>query len=110
MPVRIEIQTSAVERRVKAAFDAGLGALSREVLKDCNRFCKRDTGALIASSLAYSQPDRGVLVWRTPYARRQYWAIPASGGGGTWRWCEAAKRRCARRWRDLAQRNMGERL
>lgn len=108
MPVRINISQSAVTARVTGAFQAGLPQLSEEILNDCNQFCKEDTGALIASSLVHSRPQEGKLIWQTPYARRQYWAIRTAfktvNPGATWRWCEYAKQRFKARWERQAQR------
>lgn len=108
MPVRVSISQAAVTAKVESAFRAGLPQLSEAILSDCNRYCKEDTGTLIASSLVHSKPDRGLLIWQTPYARRQYWEIRTAykdvNPGATWRWCEAAKRHCVDKWRTQAQR------
>lgn len=110
MPVKINIRQHAVEARVMGAFEAALPQLSEEVLNDCNQFCKEDTGTLIASSLVHSKPQEGLLIWQTPYARRQYWAIRTAfktvNPGATWRWCEYAKQRHLAKWRRQAQRLM----
>lgn len=107
MPVRINIQQHAVEARVMGAFKAALPQLSEEILNDCNQFCKEDTGALIASSLVHSRPSEGKLIWQTPYARRQYWAIRTAfktvNPGATWRWCEYAKQRFLTKWAQQAK-------
>jgi hypothetical protein len=108
MPVRINLHQNAVEARVSGAFQNALPQLSEEILNDCNQFCKEDTGTLIASSLVHSRPQEGKLIWQTPYARRQYWAIRTAfktvNPGATWRWCEAAKQRHKARWERQAQR------
>ena len=106
MPVRINIRQHAVEARVMGAFKAALPQLSEEILNDCNQYCKEDTGALIASSLTHSRPQEGKLIWQTPYARRQYWAIRTAfktvNPGATWRWCEYAKQRFLTKWTQQA--------
>lgn len=110
MPVKINIQKHAVEAKVKGAFDASLPLLSEEILNDCNQYCKEDSGALIASSLVHSRPKEGKLIWMTPYARRQYWAIRTAfktvNPNATWRWCEYAKQKCLEKWNRQAQRLM----
>lgn len=107
MPVKINIQKHAVEARVMGAFKASLPQLSEEILNDCNQYCKEDTGALIASSLTHSRPQEGKLIWQTPYARRQYWAIRTAfktvNPGATWRWCEYAKQRFLAKWAQQAK-------
>lgn len=107
MSVKINLHRGAVEARVSNAFKASLPQLCEEILNDCNQFCKEDTGALIASSLTHSRPQDGKLVWQTPYARRQYWAIRTAyttvNPGATWRWCEYAKQRNLEKWKLQAQ-------
>ena len=114
MPVKINIPTGAVEAKVTAAFKAGLPQLSEEILNDCNQYCKEDTGTLIASSMVHSRPEQGKLIWQTPYARRQYWAIRTAfktvNPNAVWRWCEAAKRHHLDRWTRQAQRLMESNL
>jgi hypothetical protein len=114
MPVKINISKSAVTAKVSGAFQSALPQLSEEILNDCNQYCKEDTGMLIASSYVHSKLDEGKLIWQTPYARRQYWAIrtafKAVNPGATWRWCEAAKQRHKARWERQAQRLMEDNL
>lgn len=106
--VRVDIDKAQCVAKVMAGFNKGLGLLSNEILNDCNQYCKQDTGALIASSLIHSRPDEGVLVWRTPYALRQYWEIPTAyqdvNPQATWRWCEYAKQARIDIWERQAQR------
>ena len=110
MPVKIRIQQSAVEAKVMGAFQASLPQLSEEILNDCNQFCKEDSGTLIASSLVHSRPQEGRLIWQTPYARRQYWAIRTAfrmvNPNAAWRWCEYAKQKDLQKWNLQAQRLM----
>ena len=111
MPVKIQISETAVETKVKTAWKKGLYALSTEILADCNEYCKEDTGALIASSNTHSRPKEGRLIWQTPYARRQYWAIQTSlTPGRTWKWCETAKRKNLSRWKQKAEEGLRKNL
>ena len=111
MPVKISISTQKVEAKVMTAWENGLAKLSEEILADCNEYCKEDQRTLINSSLASSQPEQGLLVWETPYAKRQYWAIKTSlTPGRTWKWCETAKRKNKNRWRELAEKGLRENL
>ena len=111
MPVKISISSARVESRVKSAWQDGLENLSNEILADCNEYCKEDQGTLISSSMAHSLPKEGKLIWETPYAKRQYWAIKTSlTPGRTWKWCETAKRKYKTRWKDLAERGLRENL
>ena len=111
MPVRINIDPARVAAKVNTAWKAGLPILSEEILADCNEYCKMDTGALIDSSLTHSRPQKGILIWQTPCARRQYWDIETSlHEGRTWKWCETAKQRRKDRWDRLANKALNDNL
>ena len=111
MSVKININQRKVAQKVETAWESGLPALSAEILADCNELCKEYTGTLIQSSLIHSQLDKGLLIWQTPYAKRQYWAIKTSlTPGRTWKWCETAKRKHKERWKRLAERGLRENL
>jgi len=71
--VKITLDRNAVKRRIEQAGSRGLFILSNEVLKDANFYAKEDTSELIKSSLRASKPETGLLVWDTPYAKRQYY-------------------------------------
>ena len=111
MPVKINISTQKVEAKVMTAWEKGLAKLSEEILADCNEYCKEDQRTLIRSSLTHSKPEKGLLIWETPYAKRQYWAIKTSlTPGRTWKWCETAKRKWKSRWKKLAEQGLRDNL
>ena len=107
MSVVIDINTFDIARNIDAAWKKGLQMLSSQVLKDCNKYCKEDTGMLIASSLIHSDLKNGKLVWQTPYAARQYYEIRTAykdvNANATWRWVEAAKTAYYDQWNRQAQ-------
>ena len=102
MSVTVKFNAKRVEARVRSAFQKGLSLLSLEILNDCNQYCKEDTGMLIASSYIHSRPEEGLLIWQTPYARRQYWEIRTAyqtvNPGASWKWFEVAKQKHGSRW------------
>ena len=112
--MKFTINTATVKARIDDAFHKGLGPLSEEVLNDCNKYCKEDTGALIQSSLIHSKPQDGQLIWQTPYARRQYWEIRTAytdvNPNASWKWCEVAKRLHFNQWERQAQKYFEEYL
>jgi hypothetical protein len=112
--VRILIDPNKVTTTVQTAWKSGLPHLSEEILADCNELCKEDTGALIQSSLIHSRPKEGKLIWRTPYARPQYWRIRTAykdkNPNATWKWCHEAKARWVERWNRLAQKHFEDNL
>lgn len=111
MPIRILVDQTKVEARITGAWDKQLYALSSQVLGDCNQYVKIDQHIMEASSYAHSRLAEGILVWQTPYAKRQYWEIRTSlTPGRTWKWCETAKQKCRTAWQRIAQKGMNENL
>ena len=96
MAVRISIDENSIKATIDNKWENGLAMLSSQILRDCNMYCKEDTGMLIMSSLIHSDLKHGRLVWNTPYAARQYYEIPTANtdvnSQATWRWCEYAKK------------------
>ena len=106
MPVKVNINEAKLLMKAQNPLtEKGLAMLSSQVLRDCNMYCKEDTGMLIASSMLHSQLNKGLLVWQTPYAARQYYEIRTAykdvNPNATWRWCEVAKNNHGEKW--LAQ-------
>ena len=111
MPVRIQIDPNRCAAKVMGAWGKALYTLSAQVLGDCNQYVKRDYGELEGSSYVHSRLHEGLLIWETPYAKRQYWEIKTSlTPGRTWKWCETAKRRHRSDWARIAQKGLRENL
>lgn len=111
MPVKINIDPNHCAAKVDTAWKKGLYALSSEILADCNEYVKIDQHTLESSSYAHSQLDKGRLIWKTPYAKRQYWEIQTSlTPGRTWKWCETAKRKYKQSWRIKAEKGLRDNL
>ena len=107
MPVKIQIDEPKVLAKLNITWNQTTRILAEEILNDCNQYCKEDTGALIASSQIHSQLDKGLLIWQTPYARRQYYEIRTAytdmNPHATWRWAEEAKKHHMSQWERQAQ-------
>ena len=107
MSVKVKIDGDKIHYKIDRAIKSGMGMLSSQILKDCNKYCKEDTGMLIVSSYIHSDLDNGKLVWQTPYAARQYYEIRTAykdvNSNATWRWCEVAKENHKERWAQQAQ-------
>ena len=111
MPVKVYIDPNTVSAKVMSAWQLGLAKLSEEILADCNEYCKVDQTTLRKSALTHSKPQEGKLIWQTPYAKRQYWAIKtALTPGTTWKWCETAKKKHKARWQKKAQEGLSKHL
>ena len=107
MAVKVNINESTIQVKIDNAWKSGLEMLSSEILRDCNKYCKEDTGMLIISSYIHSDLKNGRLIWQTPYAARQYYAIPTAyhdvNSNASWRWCEVAKNNHQNKWARQAQ-------
>lgn len=107
MSVKINISGDKIQAKIDNAWESGLKMLSSQILRDCNRYCKEDTGMLIMSSLIHSRLKEGLLIWQTPYAARQYYEIRTAykdvNSNASWRWCELAKSLHLADWGRLAQ-------
>ena len=110
MAVRINISENKIQIKMDNAWENGLAMLSSEILNDCNQYCKEDTGMLIASSYIHSRLNEGKLIWQTPYAKRQYYAIRTAhtdvNSQARWKWAEFAKSVHHREWARKAQKIM----
>lgn len=107
MAVRISINENKIRATIDNTWSSGREMLSSQILRDCNLYCKEDTGMLIMSSLIHSRLKDGLLIWNTPYAARQYYEIPTAyhdvNSNASWRWCEVAKQNHLAEWVRQAQ-------
>lgn len=107
MAVKIDINGDKIVAKIVGTYENNMEMLASQILKDCNRYCKEDTGMLIMSSFIHSDLKKGKLVWRTPYAARQYYEIrtayPDVNAEATWRWCEVARNNHLHDWERQAQ-------
>lgn len=107
MAVRINIHEMQIKQKMEQAWQQGVAMLSSQILKDCNKYAKFDTKTLIESSYIHSQLDKGLLIWQTPYAARQYYEIQTAhtdnNPDASWRWVEVAESRHRERWSKQAQ-------
>lgn len=105
--VKININERTIQRKIENATEKAMWEISSEVMADCNEFAKEDTGTLINSSMVKSEPGKGKIVWDTPYAKRQYWAVKTAhkqpNPNATWKWCEFAKKKWGKKWAEKAQ-------
>jgi hypothetical protein len=107
MAVKININGDHIIAKIDNHYSNHMEMLSSQILRDCNYFCKEDTGMLIMSSLIHSDLKKGRLIWRTPYAARQYYEIQTAykdvNNNASWRWCEVAKSQRGKNWARQAQ-------
>ena len=94
MRVEVDIRSQITRSDVERATQRAIAMTSEQALKDCNFYCKQDTGALIQSSLIHSDIDGGVLKWVTPYAEFQYTFPPTrtdKNPNASPEWCAVAE-------------------
>lgn len=94
MRVEVDIRSHITRSDVERATQAAIALTSQQALRDCNFYCKQDTGALIQSSLIHSDIDGGVLKWVTPYAEFQYTFPPTrtdKNPNASPEWCAVAE-------------------
>ena len=107
MAVRFQINENSIKVKIDNAWESGREMLCSQILRDCNMYCKEDTGMLIMSSYIHSRLKEGLLIWQTPYAARQYYEIPTAykdvNSNASWRWCEVAKQNHLAEWGRQAQ-------
>lgn len=105
MSVTVKFDKEACIARVKGAAEGkALLIASEQVLKDCNYYCKQDQGTLISSSITHSQPEKGKLIWKTPYAKKQYYLQTAHtdvNSNASWMWCHKAKAAHSKEWKKV---------
>lgn len=107
MSVKITWSETGVKAKIDQTWANGREMLCSQILRDCNRYCKEDTGMLIISSLIHSRLKEGILIWNTPYAARQYYSIPTAyhevNSDATWHWVDVAKQHHKADWARQAQ-------
>ena len=110
--MKITINKAQVQAKVQDAWKQTLFGLTSEILADCNEYVKRSPRqSMLKTSQYMSKRSEGLIVWDTPYAKRQYWEIQtALTPGTTWRWIETAKRAHLTQWQALAQRGFIDHL
>ena len=62
------------------AFTTAQAAFAQEVAKQMDKYVPFDTGTLKNSVHLASDYERGVLIYNTPYARKQYYLHPEGEG------------------------------
>lgn len=108
----IKIDQNAVIARIMGEWNKALPLLTQEILNDCNEYCKWDEGFLAQSSQTHSKFKEGVMIWQTPYAKRQYWEIKTSlsdNPNRTWKWVHVARTKLNYKWIKQAALLMGGR-
>ena len=113
--------TPIPEKEIEALFNKGLFAVKEQVLNDCNRYCKVDTGATRDSAKAEIE-DMGLTIWwLTDYAEyawftgkpnrgnsnnRKFGTADSGNPNAQLQWGEYAGRKHVREWALQIERVM----
>lgn len=106
----VEITFKLNDEEIKARTQRGTAKaqikLDAQVLKDSNRYCPLDTSNLQKSAIISSVLGSGVVTWRTPYARAQYYGLPNKNTNtnpfASVKWFEVAKSKNLNTWVKIA--------
>ena len=106
--VRITTNFTRIKARVEAGKAAMIAAVTEQVIQDGNYFCKQDQSILMSSALSASQPEKGLAIWNTPYAKRQYYTGTPSkdvNPNASTMWGQRAHDAFGDDWLAIAQKN-----
>lgn len=70
-----------VQHIIDASKPTYLGIVSEQLYKDSNEFTYRESGDMYKSGENFSQFNKGLIIERTPYARRRYYEGGKAGAG-----------------------------
>lgn len=98
--------SAAAKRKFSGAIHKAQIKLDAQVLADSNYYCPLKTGTLQKSGIINTVLGSGLVVWKTPYARGQYYGVNFDRSKGPnpnacAKWFEAAKARKEKQWEKL---------
>lgn len=98
--------SAAAKRKFSGAIHKAQIKLDAQVLTDSNYYCPLKTGTLQKSAQINTVIGSGLVIWRTPYARRQYYGVNFDRSkdpnpNACAKWFEAAKARKVKQWEKL---------
>ena len=108
--IEFKAKANFKEAKVKARLNAKLKRaqmkLDTQVVADSNYFAPNKTSTLQKSGIINTVIGSGVVLWHTPYARRQYYGegfdhSKQLNPNACAKWFEAAKARKLKQWRRL---------
>lgn len=111
MPVKVNLNESALRSRLGDDKKLAEKMVAEQILNDCEPFVPKQEGYL-RDSKDIRQTDGTEVVWDTPYAAYQYYGCWPDGShvisehttpGTTTHWVEEAKLRYGRDWETVAQ-------
>ena len=99
---KISVNENGIKNNIEEQARKTQAGLDSLILTDSNYFCPLKTGKLQQSAIINSKIGNGEIIWRTPYARRQYYEYSKSpyqpNPNACGKWFEAAKARWLEQW------------
>ena len=107
--VTANFDSAAAKRKFSEAIHKAQMKLDQQVINDSNYYCPlraAQGGTLQKSAQINTVIGSGLVVWRTPYARRQYYGVDfdhskSANPNACAKWFEAAKARKMKEWEKL---------
>lgn len=98
--------SAAAKRKFSGAIHKAQIKLDAQVLADSNYYCPLKTGTLQKSGIINTVLGSGLVVWKTSYARAQYYGVNFDRSkdpnpNACAKWFEAAKARKVKQWEKL---------
>lgn len=108
---KVTFDKKSVAARVQKAADRATFIMANELLKDANKYVRKDSGKLEKSSILSSQPEKGVLIWDTPYAKRVYYTgtpNTSENPNASKMWAHKAHQENREKYQEMAQKVIKE--
>ncbi|MBR1713494.1 MAG: minor capsid protein [Treponema sp.] len=108
LSVKVNFNAQSESARLAGAVHRAQMKLDSQVLADSNYYCPLYTGTLQKSAIINTVLGSGEIVWRTPYAREQYYGLnfdhsKSNNLNACAMWFEAAKARKEKDWIRLVE-------
>lgn len=79
LKVKINFNTKKLHAKSDALKKQAVTFVGNELLRKCDPYVPFDTGMLRDSGVSHSKPAQGYLMWKTPYASKQWYEGHAKG-------------------------------
>lgn len=104
--VSANFDESAARAKYSAAIKRAQMKLDAQVMADSNFYCPLKTGTLQKSAIINTVLGSGLVVWKAPYARAQYYGehfdhSQQHNPNACAKWFEAAKARKSKEWEKI---------
>lgn len=106
--IKIDFDYGKIRAKINAGLERAQKKLDAQVVNDSNYYCPLKGSALQKSAIENTVIGSGRIIWKTPYARKQYYGVnfdhsKSSNPNATAKWFETAKARKMEQWQKLVQ-------